>query len=210
MRGSRISRFQRTWAGIVPIACNDSAGLGADGAGGQEEGIEQMRQGLVAHQETGTEIMRPHFLALLAEAVAKARQPADGLRLLEEALGFANQNGDRYYLAELYRIKGKLLLMQSTCRAVSQPTRRGKVAVDAEPPAIAHAEECFNESIKIAQQQKAKSWELRAVMSLARLYKDQRKRKEARNFLTQIYDRFTEGFDTMDLREAKALLDELS
>jgi predicted ATPase len=82
--------------------------------------------------------------------------------------------------------------------------------VESEPPAAAQAEGCFSQSIKIAHQQKAKSWELRAVMSLARLYQKQGKQEEAWDLLAQIYNRFTEGFDTVDLREAKALLDELS
>jgi len=82
--------------------------------------------------------------------------------------------------------------------------------VKAAPPAVANADRCFNQSIKIAQRQKAKSLELRAVMSVARLYQNQGKQEEARGLLAQIYARFTEGFDTMDLREAKALLDELS
>jgi predicted ATPase len=81
---------------------------------------------------------------------------------------------------------------------------------DADPPVVAQAEACFNQSIEIALHQKAKSWELRAGMSLARLHQSQGKEKEARCLLTQIYNRFTEGFDTMDLREAKALIDELS
>jgi predicted ATPase len=113
---------------------------------------------------------------------------------LDEALAVIHRNGERYYLAELYRIKGELLLLQATERG----------------PAQAAAEECFHQSIKIARQQKAKSWELRAVMSLARLYQDQNKRAEAHSLLEQIYCNFTEGFDTADLREAKALLDELA
>ena len=96
--------------------------------------------------------------------------------------------------------------MQPTGRDLS----RAATVVEAEPTMAAHAEACFNQSIKIAQRQKAKSWELRAVTSLARLYQNQNKQEEARSLLTQIYDRFTEGFDTVDLREAKALLDELS
>jgi predicted ATPase len=78
------------------------------------------------------------------------------------------------------------------------------------PPVVAQAAGCFNQSIEVARQQKAKSWELRAVMSLARLYQNRGQQKEARSLLTQIHDSFTEGFDTMDLREAKALLDESS
>ncbi|MEW6208099.1 MAG: AAA family ATPase [Acidobacteriota bacterium] len=178
---------------------------------GLEEGaIEQMRWGLAVHQATGTEVLRPHFLALLAEALRKARQPEEGLRVLEEALEVAHRNGDRCYLAELYCIKGELLLMQASDQAVSQAATGGKAVFETEPPVIAQAADCFNQSIEIARHQQAKSWELRAAMSLARLYQKQSKQKEARQILAQIYDRFTEGFDTADLREAKTLLAELS
>ena len=176
----------------------------------EEEGIEQMRQGLAAYQATGAEVIRPHFLALLAEALGKARQADEGLRVSEEALAMAHRNGERYYEAELYRLKGELLLMQSTGRSVSRAAPAGKAVVKAEPPAVSNAEGCFNQSIKIAQRQNAKSLELRAVMSVARLYQNQGRQEEARGLLAQIYNRFTEGVDTMDLREAKALLDELS
>jgi predicted ATPase/DNA-binding winged helix-turn-helix (wHTH) protein len=176
----------------------------------QEEGIEQMRQGLAAHQATGAEVARPHFLALLAEALGRAHQAEEGLRVMEEALEAAHRHEEGSYLAELYHIKGELLLMQATGRGVSRAATGGKTVFEPEPPVVAQAEGCFNQSIKIAQQQKAKSWELRAVMSLARLYQNQGKQEEARGLLAQIYDRFTEGFDTLDLREAKALLDELS
>ena len=162
--------------------------------GQHEEGMKQMGEGLAAHRLTGAEVILPHFLALMVEAFAKAGQVEEGLRVLDEALAVIHRNGERYYLAELYRIKGELLLLQATERG----------------PAQAAAEECFDQSIKIARQQKAKSWELRAVMSLARLYQDQNKRAEAHSLLEQIYRNFTEGFDTADLREAKALLDELA
>jgi len=122
----------------------------------------------------------------------------------------AHRNDDASYLAELYRTKGELLLMQVTDRGVSRATAVGKAAFGAEPPGLAQAQVCFSQSIKIAQQQKAKSLELRAVTSLARLYQTQDRQQEARMLLTEIYDRFTEGFDTVDLREAKALLDELT
>ena len=122
----------------------------------------------------------------------------------------AHRNGERYYEAELYRLKGELLLMQSTGRSVSRAATGGKAVVKAEPAAVSNAEGCFNQSIKIAQRQNAKSLELRAVMSVARLYQNQGRQEEARGLLAQIYNRFTEGVDTMDLREAKALLDELS
>jgi predicted ATPase len=177
--------------------------------GRQEEAIEQMRQGLAAQRLTGAEVMLPHFLALLAEALGKTRQPEEGLRVLEEALELVHRNGGGNYHAELYRIKGELLLMQAADRGVSRATG-GKTVVKVKPLVVAQAEGCFHQSIKIAQQQKAKSWELRAITSLARLYQNQNRREEARALLAQIYDRFTEGFATADLREAKALLDELS
>ncbi len=178
--------------------------------GREEEAIEQIRQGIADHQATGTEVMRPHYMALLAEALGKARQHEEGLRILEDALLLIHRNGERYYQAELYRLKGELLLMQTTGRGVSQAAKGGKAVAETDPPAVAQAEGCFKQSIKIAQQQNAKSLELRAVMSLARLYQKQSKPQEARDLLTQIYDSFTEGFDTKDLREAKALLDALS
>jgi len=188
--------------------------------GRQEEAIEQMRQGLAAYQATGTEVIRPHFLALLSEALIRARKLDEGIRVLEDALAVAHSNGERYYESELYRLKGELLLKQSTGGVVSKVAAVGmagavyKVAavgknIVAEPPSVTNAEACFRQSIKIAQQQRAKSLELRAVMSVARLYQKQGRQKEARSLLAQIYDRFTEGFDTVDLREAKALLGDL-
>jgi predicted ATPase/DNA-binding winged helix-turn-helix (wHTH) protein len=176
----------------------------------QEEGIEQMRQGLAGHQATGTEVLLPHFLALLAEALGKSGQAEEGLRISEEALAVADRNGEGYYRAELYRIKGNLLVSQATNRGVSRAATGGKAVFESEPAMFLEAEGCFNQSAMIAQQQKAKSLELRAVMSIARLYQHQGKKKEARQLLTQIYDRFTEGFDTVDLRGAKAMLDGLS
>ena len=153
---------------------------------------------------------RPLFLALLGEALGKANQPEEGLKLLEEALALVQRKGERCYLVELYRIKGELVLMQSMSRGVLRATRGEKAAVESALPTVAQAEGCFSQSIKIAQQQKAKSWELRAAISLARLFQKQNKQKEGRDLLAEIYNRFKEGFDTMDLREAKLLLDELS
>jgi DNA-binding winged helix-turn-helix (wHTH) protein/predicted ATPase len=173
----------------------------------QEEGIEQMRQGLAAQQATGASVGRPRFVALLAEALGKALQPEEGLRLLDETLDAANSNGDRCFDAELFRLKGELLLQQSTGRAFSQSSAQEEKLFET---TVAKAESCFQQSIKIAQHQKAKSWELRAAMSLARLYQRQGRQEEARDLLRQVYDTFTEGFETKDLREAKALLDELS
>jgi predicted ATPase len=178
--------------------------------GRRGEGIEQMRQGFAAYQATGTELLTPYFGSLLAEALGKERKAEEGLRGLKEWVEVAHLNGNESHLAEAYRIMGELLFVQSKSRAVSQAPSAGKAAFEAEPPSIAQVEACFNQSIKIAREQKAKSWELRTVMSVARLYQNQGKQKQAQVLLAEIYDRFTEGFDTVDLREAKALLDKLS
>jgi DNA-binding winged helix-turn-helix (wHTH) protein/predicted ATPase len=175
-----------------------------------EEAIEQMRHGLAAHRATGTEVICPHFMALLAEALGKTGQTEEALRVSQEALVMADRNGEAYYLAELYRIKGELILMQARGRGLSRAATTGKVVVEADPTVVALVECCFNQSLNIARQQKAKSWELRAAMSLARLYQEQGGQEEARSLLTQTYDTFSEGFDTVDLREAKALLEELT
>ena len=159
----------------------------------QEEGLEQLGEGLTNHRLTGAEVLLPHFLALLVEAFGKTNQVDAGLRILEEALGVVQRNDECCYQAELERLKGELLLAQTT-----------------KPPAVVQAEACFQRSIQIAQEQKAKSWELRSAISLARLYKNQNKQEAARNVLAEIYTSFTEGFETTDLREAKTLLNELS
>jgi predicted ATPase/DNA-binding winged helix-turn-helix (wHTH) protein len=175
--------------------------------GRQEEAIIQMRCGLAALHATSTELLRPHFLALLVEALDKAQQAEEALQVVDESLALAQRTGECSYLAELYRLKGELLLEQSCNR---RATIRGKAVAVAGPPAVSYAERCFHEAIKIAQRQNAKSLELRAAMSVARLYKEQGREKEAYDLVAKVYDKFTEGFDTVDLREAKALLDELA
>ena len=176
----------------------------------QEEAVAQMREGLAALQATGTEFVCPHFLALLAEALGKARQHDEGLRILDDALSVIQHNGERYYQAELYRVRGELLLLKSKCLAIAPMRATGRLVIHQDPPVFEQAEACFDASIKIAQYQKAKSWELRAVMSMARLYQDRGKQAQARSLLTRIYNSFTEGFDTVEACEARALLDELT
>ena len=132
-----------------------------------------LQQGLAAWRATGAEVFRPYGLALLAEALA-----------------VADDKGERRWDAELYRLKGEVLLARS-------------VEHDAE------AETCFRQALDIARQQQAKSWELRATMSLSRLWQRQGKRDAARQLLANVYGWFTEGFETADLWEAKALLEEL-
>ena len=163
--------------------------LVAQGQG--EEGMAQIRQGLATYRATGAEVERPYWLALLAEAYGKSGQGEEGLRLLAEALAEVDKNGWRFCEAELYRLKGELLLVL--------PAEN-----DAE------AEACFQQSLAIARRQQAKSWELRAATSLARLWQQQGKRQEAYDLLAPVYGWFTEGFDTADLKDAKTLLETLS
>jgi class 3 adenylate cyclase/tetratricopeptide (TPR) repeat protein len=158
-----------------------------------EEGIAQMRQS------------RTPFLALLApyvlaEAYGKVGQIEEGLTVLAKELALVDKTGTRVSEAELYRGKGELLLMQEDSRL-----RAGGHREKTE-----EAEECFLKAVEIAKRQQAKSLELRAVMSLARLWQQQDKQDEAHQMLAEIYGWFTEGFDTKDLQEAKMLLDELS
>jgi TOMM system kinase/cyclase fusion protein len=160
-----------------------------------EAGIAQLRQGLAAHRATGEEVARPYFLALLAGAYGKVGQPQEGLTALAEALALVDQTGERFYEAELYRLQGELTLQTS----VQSLESRGK-----------EVEACFHKAMETARRQQAKSLELRAVMSLSRLWQQQGKQHEAHQLLAEIYGWFTEGFDTKDLQEAKTLLDELT
>ena len=154
-------------------------------------GIAQMRQGLANWQTLGVALTEPYWLTLLAEAYGQVGQPEEGLRVLSAALSVLNSNGERFWEAELYRLKGELLVQQNVDNATE-------------------AETCFHHAIRIAQSQQAKSWELRATISLARLWQQQGKRDAARQGLGEVYGWFTEGFDTADLRDAKALLDALA
>jgi predicted ATPase len=156
-----------------------------------KEGIEQMTQGLRAYRATGAVALQPCFLALLAEAHGTIGEPEAGLPVLTEALTLADTTGERWYEPELYRLKGELLLQLSSDNQ-------------------AEAETCFHHALEITQTQQAKSFELRAATSLAHLWQQQGKHQEAYNLLAPVYNWFTEGFDTADLIEAKALLDVLS
>ena len=159
--------------------------------GQAKEGIEQLHEGAIAYHATGAELFRPYWLALLAEAQGTIGEPETGLTMLTEALTVVDKTGARWYEPELYRLKGELLLQQSSGNAME-------------------AETCFHHALDIARNQQAKSFELRATTSLARLWQQQGKRQEAHDLLTPVYHWFTEGFDTADLKDAKALLDELA
>jgi predicted ATPase len=153
-----------------------------------QEGMAQMREGMTAMQSIGVRLDLSGTLGSLAEAQAKAGQPEQGLTTLAEALALVEQTDERHWEAELCRLKGELLLMQGD---------------DAE------AEASLHKAVEVARRQQAKSWELRATVSLCRLWQQQGRIDEARQMLAEIYGWFTEGFDTPDLKEAKALLEEL-
>ena len=159
--------------------------------GQRPAGLGQLRQGLVDVLATGLELQRPFGLLLLAEAVGAGGQVAEGLRLLAEARTVLEATGQGDLLAEVYRLQGAFLL----CQAV---------------PNVPQAEACFHQALTIARRQQAKSWELRTAMSLSRLWQQQGKRDAARELLAPLYGWFTEGFDTADLQEAKALLEALT
>jgi class 3 adenylate cyclase/predicted ATPase len=157
-------------------------------AGDLTRGISLLRSGLAAYRATGTDLWTPYNTALLARACELAGQIEDGLTLLDDALQIVESTGQRWFAAELHRRKGQLLLRQGHSEA---------------------AEELYREALSIAEEQGAKLWELRAAESFARLRRDQGRRDEARDLLAPVYGWFTEGFDTQDLKEAKALLEEL-
>jgi predicted ATPase len=159
--------------------------------GRHEAGLTQLRRGLAAALAMRQTVARPRYLVLLAEAAEHAGQVEEGLRLLAEALTALEANGQGDLLAEAYRLQGELRLRQAV-------------------PDTAEAEACFLQALAIARRQQAKSWELRIAMSLGRLWRRQGKCAAAHALLADIYERFTEGFDTADLQEAKGLLAELS
>jgi class 3 adenylate cyclase/predicted ATPase len=172
-----------------------------------EEGIAEIRQGMASWQAIGAEQLWPSFFALLAEAYGKVGRTEDGLTALAEALARVNKTGERLNEAELYRLKGELMLQQLSVASsqLSVPNSQSPT-----PNPQSEAEACFLKAIDIARQQQAKSWELRATTSLARLWQQQGRQKDAHQMLADIYHWFTEGFDTKDLQEAKALLNELN
>jgi predicted ATPase len=175
------------------------------------KGIAQIQEGLAACRATGADMWRPWFLTVAAAAYEKAGQIEPGLTALAEALTMAEKNGERLREAELYRLKGELTLQQENQKAKIK-RQKSKIKTDPRsllPDAQVEAEACFLKAIKVARQQQAKSLELRAVMSLSRLWQQQGKQHEARNTLAAVYNWFTEGFDTKDLQEAKTLLEEL-
>ena len=174
------------WVAAATIA----KGLALAMQGREEAGLAQLQQGVAAMRATGAEVAMPWFLALLSKAYASRGQTAEALAALAEALDLAEHYGIGWYLPEIHRLRGELLLEHAHS--------------DADV-----AETCFREALQVARQQQAKMLELRAATSLARLWRHQSKPREAHNLLAPVYEWFTEGLDTTDLEEAKALLEEL-
>ena len=158
--------------------------------GRAQEGITILTEGLAAMAATGATLHKSNHLSWLAEANLIAGESKDGLKALDEAFAHVNETGERFWEAELYRIKGVLLLLPGGSEA--------------------EAEDCFKQALEVAKGQSAKSLELRAAMSMARLWRKQSKSAEAQELLSGIYGWFTEGFDTPDLIDAKGMLGELS
>jgi tetratricopeptide (TPR) repeat protein len=157
--------------------------------GSIQDAISEMQQGLATKRATGAEIKVPYYYGLLAEAHVRTNRTTEGLDLLSEALELVERTDERWYEAELYRLKGETLI-----KSADRPG----------------AEPWFSHALAEARKQGAKFFELRAAASLARLWRDQGRRDEARELLAPVYGWFAEGFDTLDLKEAKKLLDELS
>jgi predicted ATPase len=179
-----------------------------------DEGIAQMQQGLAAFRAMGAELVRINHLPRLAAVYAKTGQIKEGLSAVAEALAFVDKTGMRFCEAELYRLKGELTLQQFNVQGSTFNVGDPQSAIRLPPPSGGNpqleAETCFLKAIAIAQKQQAKSLELRATTSLARLWHQHGKIAEAHQVLSDIYGWFTEGFDTKDLQEAKALLEGLS
>ncbi len=159
--------------------------------GKASDAVRMLTSGIAAAQSTGTTLWRPNFLPYLASAYAELGQLDEAWRRISEAMATVETTKARQWEAEVNRIAGEI--------ALKSPERD-----------TAKAQAYFERALAVARQQQAKSWELRAAMSIARLWRDQGKREEARELLAPVYAWFTEGFDTHDLKEAKALLEELA
>jgi predicted ATPase len=156
-----------------------------------EAGMAEVRQGIAAYRATGATLLVPYYCTVLADVAAHLGHTAEGLQALAEAHTLVEQHDERWWEAEVCRLRGVVLLRQP------------------ETPQ-AEAETWLQRALDVARRQEAKSLELRAAMSLARLWQQQGKQAEARVLLAPVYDWFTEGFDTADLQEAKVLLEALA
>ena len=159
--------------------------------GKASDAVQVITTGLTTFRSTGAIVWLPLVLSFLARAYADVSQYDDARRCIGEAMTTVVTTNERWFEADIHRIAGEIALMSPQ-------------------PDAAKAEAYFERALTVARQQQAKSWELRAAMSLARLWRDQGKPQQARELLAPVYGWFTEGFDTRDLKEAKALLEELA
>jgi adenylate cyclase len=153
--------------------------------------LDRLRNCVIAITEIGVQIVTPYFMTLLSRAYQQAGRHEEALQVLDDARASGDARGEHWWQAEVERLRGEFLYARSAACAVD-------------------AEACMQGALDISRSQGAKSLELRAAMSLARLWRDQARTDDARDLLAPVYDWFTEGFDTADLKEAKALLDELA
>jgi predicted ATPase len=174
------------WAGFGKVMQGWGAAIGNP----TRAMTQGFRDRIEHHRAVGTDLFAPYFLTLLGDVALKANQADECIAALDEAETLLNRTGERWWESETHRLHGALLVAQGGDSA--------------------EAESRFEKALAIARQSDAKSLELRAAVSLARLWQQREKRHEARDLLAPIYDWFTEGFDTADLQEAKALLNELS
>jgi predicted ATPase len=158
--------------------------------GRASDATDMLISGISAWRTTGATLWLPLYLSHLARAHAELGQFEEASRCIGEAMTAVETTKEIWYEAEVHRLAGEIALKSSE-------------------PDAAKAEGYFERALAIAREQKAKSWELRTAMSMARLWRDQRKPQQARELLAPVYGWFTEGFDTLDLKEAKALLEEL-
>ena len=182
--------------GIATIWCGWARSM----QGQEEEGLGQIREGIAAFRATGAELAMTQNLISLAEVCGKLGQFDEGLRVVADALQRVDRTHERFWEAELHRFKGELLLAQEGEKAKGKGNKGDE----------SEAQACFQHALDVARRQSAKSLELRAAMGLSRLWQKQGKQAEAHDLLAPVYDWFTEGFDTADLKDAKALLYVLS
>jgi predicted ATPase/DNA-binding SARP family transcriptional activator/class 3 adenylate cyclase len=192
------------WSAIGNIVRGWSVAEGGE----VEGGIAQIRKGLASYRATGAEVGAPIWLAMLAEAYGKLGRKEEGLAVLVEAQSAVEKGGERMWEAELYRLRGELLLRVREEENGRMGEREKITHSPTHPLFPSSPEECFRKAIEVARRQGAKSLELRATMSLSRLLKKQGRKEEAMQMLQEIHGWFTEGFDTADLKEAKALLEQ--
>jgi predicted ATPase len=172
-----------------PQMCRFMRGWAVARAGVRSEGLAEMQQAQAAMKAAGSKIWGSHFSGMIAEVCDEAGRIEGGLAAVTEGLAFVDETGERYYEAELHRLRGELVLLQHGASAFTE------------------ADACFHRALEIARKQEARSWELRAAMSLVRLWQGRERHADARRVLSGVYATFTEGFDTKDLEDARSLLE---